>query len=348
MAAEEWGQSSFIEQRLKKEFYRFTFFQAIAIIERHCEGKKPLGEALRPLEEPVRFQVSPGFSFPPSDIAGIRFDEEESRFYLNVAFMGLIGPSGILPRWYNELAQERNRSKDFSLTEFLDLFHHRLNTLFYLAWKKSHLTAHYRPGVVDRFSRYFSSFVGLGADKGSSPADLGIESLLGFSGLLSRQIPSSAAIESALSHYSGQKAVVQQFIERVIALPPEDLTKIGMANSELGVSALCGAQVWENMSKFRIDLGPMDTVSFSRFLPGGGMLRSMFSLVRFMVGIEYEFEIRIILKRDQVTPCRLGGGGSGFSPMLGWSSWIKAPDAVLEEDPSVTFQDFDTGAVTAA
>ena len=348
MATEERGQSPFIENRLKKEFYRFTFFQAIALIERHCVGKKPLGEALRPMDEPVRFHVSPGFSFPPSDIAGLRFDEEDSRFHLNVAFMGLVGPSGILPHWYNELAQERNRSKDFSLTGFLDIFHHRLNTLFYLAWKKSHITVNYRPGGSDRYSRCFRSLIGLGADKGSSLAGLGIDSLLNFSGLLSRQIPSSAAIESALSHYSGQKAAVQQFVERVIALPPEDLTKIGMANSELGVSALCGSQVWENMSKFRIDLGPMDSVSFSRYLPGGGLLRSMFSLVRFMVGIEYEFEIRIILKQDQVAPCRLGGGGSGFSPMLGWSTWIKAQGTVLEEDPSVTFQDSDTVALKAA
>lgn len=348
MAAKEWGQSSFIEQRLKKEFYHFTFFQAIAIIERHCDGKKPLGEALRPVDEPVRFRVSPGFSFPPSDIADLRFDAEESRFYLNVAFMGLVGPSGILPRWYNELAQERNRSKDFSLTEFLDLFHHRLNTLFYLAWKKSHLTVNYRPGRIDRYSLYFRCLIGLGTNKESSLAGLGIDSLLNFSGLLSRQTPSSAAIESAISHFSGQKTAVQQFIERVIALPPEDLTKIGMANSVLGVTALCGSQVWENMSKFRIDLGPMDSSSFGRFLPGGALLRSMFSLVRFMVGIEYEFEIRIILKRDQVAPCRLGGGGSGFSPMLGWSTWIKAPDAVLKEDPSVTFLDSDAVALIAA
>ena len=348
MAAEERRQGSVIEQCLEKEFYRFTFFQAIAIIERQFADKKPLGEALRPIDEPLRFSVRPGFSFPPSDITGLRFDEEESRVYMDVAFMGLVGPSGILPRWYNELAMERIRSKDLSLTDFLDLFHHRLNTLFYLAWKKSQITVNYHPGGTDRFSRYFRSMIGLGTDRGNSLSGLGIESLLYFSGLLSRQVPSSAAIESALSHYSGQKAVVQQFIERAIALPPEDLTKIGMANAELGVTALCGSQVWENMSKFRIELGPMDSAVFGKFLPGGGTLRSMFALVRFMVGIEYEFEIRLILKRDQIAPCSLGGVGSEFSPMLGWSTWIKAQDAVLKEDPSVTFQDFDTVARKAA
>lgn len=348
MAAEERGQGSFIEHRLKEEFYRFTFFQAIAILEAHYDEKKPLGEALRPGDEPVRFRVKPGFSFPPSDLAGISFDAEESRAYLDIAFMGLVGPSGILPRWYNELALDRSRNKDFVLTDFLDLFHHRLNALFYLAWKKSHITVNYRSGGTDRFSRYIRSLIGLGAVKGDSLAGLGIESLLYFSGLLARQVPSVAAIQSALSHYSGQKAVVQQFIERVIALPTEDLTKIGMANSELGVSALCGSQVWENMSKFRIDLGPMDSAAFKRFLPGGALLQPIFALIKFMVGIEYEFEIRIILKRDQVAPCSLGGVGSAFSPMLGWSTWIKAPTAVLHEDPSVTFQDSDAVALQAA
>jgi type VI secretion system protein ImpH len=348
MAAEERGQGSFIEHRLKEEFYRFTFFQAIAIIESLSESKKMLGEALRPVDEPVRFRVRPGFSFPPSDIAGLSFDEEESRADLDIAFMGLVGPSGILPRWYNELAMERSRNKDCSLTDFLDLFHHRLNTLFYLAWKKSHITVNYRSGGTDRFSRYIRSLIGLGAVKGSSLAGLGIESLLYFSGLLARQVPSVAAIEAALSHYSGQKAVVQQFIERAIELPSEDLTRIGMANSELGVSALCGSQVWENMSKFRIDLGPMDSTAFGRFLPGGALLRPMFALVRFMVGIEYEFEIRIILQRDQIAPCSLGGGGSAFAPMLGWSTWIKVPGAELREDPSVIFQDSDTVALKAA
>lgn len=348
MAAEERRQGSVIEHRLKEEFYRFTFFQAIAIIEALFDGEKVLGETLRPEEEPVRFRVRPGFSFPPSDIAGMIFDKEESRFYLDVAFMGLVGPSGVLPHWYNELALERIRNKDFSLTEFLDLFHHRLNTLFYIAWKKSHITVNYLPGGTDRFSGYIRSLIGLSSVKSNSLTGLGIESLLYFSGLLSRQVPSVAAIESALSHYSGQKAIVQQFIERAIALPTEDLTKIGMANSELGVTALCGSHVWENMSKFRIDLGPMDSAAFERFLPGGTLLRPMFALVRFMVGIEYEFEIRIILKRDQIAPCSLGGVGSAFSPLLGWSTWIKVPDATLSEDPCVTFQDSADFALKAA
>lgn len=348
MAAEERGQSTALGQRLKEGFYRFSSFQAIALSESLAAGKKPLGEALRPAEEAVRLRVKPGFAFPPSDIVGYRYDDEQDQTLIDVSYLGLVGPAGILPHWYNELALERSRSRDFVLTDFFDLFHHRLLTLFYLAWKKAHIPQNYRTGGTDRFSLYFRSLIGLGTEKKRSLSGLGVESLLYFSGLLSRQVPSTAAIESALSHFSGQNAVVQQFVERAISLPPEDLTKIGKANAELGVSALCGSLVWENMSKFRIDLGPMDSASFGRFLPGGPLLQPMFALVRFMVGIEYEFEIRVILRRDQVAPCSLGGGGSAFSPMLGWSTWVKSPDASLGQNPGVTFQETDAVVLKAA
>ena len=57
---------------------------------------------------------------------------------------------------------ERVRQKDFSLTSFLDIFHHRLISLFYLAWKKHRFPENYLPGAQDRLSQYLLSLIGLG------------------------------------------------------------------------------------------------------------------------------------------------------------------------------------------
>ena len=228
------------------------------------------------------------------------------------------------------------------------MFHHRLLSLFYLAWKRSRIAYNVASGGTDRFSLNFKRMIGVSASPTTLPSGISPESLLYFSGLLARQVPSVAAIESAVSHLSGQPAVVRQFIERALQLPPDERTALGKANAALGVSAICGSMVWENMSKFTVDLGPMGSADFARFLPGGEMLRPIFALVRFIVGIEYEFDLCMILKHDQIAPCRLGQTKGGVAPMLGWNTWLKAPDTVLQKDQRVTFQESDAMAAAAA
>jgi type VI secretion system protein ImpH len=342
------GQGSAVTRHLSEQPYSFSFFQSVFLLERLCAEKKPLGVALSPKDEPVKFRVRPGFAFPASEISALRFFETESRAEMDVTFMGLIGPSGVLPHWYNELCLERVKNKDSSLVDFLDMFHHRLISLFYLAWKRSRITVNFQSGGNDRFSARLRSLIGLGSGSGTLPQGIRAESLLYFSGLIARRSPSVSAIESAVSHFAGQKAVIHQFVERAIELPRSERTSIGRANSALGENVVCGSLVWENTSKFRIDLGPMGSAEFSKFLPGKELLRSIFSLVRFIVGIEYEFDLRLILKRDQVAPCMLGGSRSGFAPLLGWSTWLTGPGTILEKDPQVIFQEAETIAVGVA
>ena len=339
MATQERGSGSDLKGPLSEEFYKYDFFQAVTLVERQVMGKKPVGEALRPGDESVRFKVRPGFAFPASQISGFRFDAGEARAEMEVSFLGLIGPLGVLPHWYNEMAQERVRNKDASLVDFLDIFHHRLMSLFFLAWKRSRLGYNVTKGGSDRYSTDFKRLLGISATGTTLPRGIDVETLLYFSGLLARQAPSVSAIESAVAHLSGQRAVVQQFIERTLQLAPDERTVLGKANSRLGVSAICGSLVWENMSKFRVEIGPMGNADFARFLPGGKLLHSIFALVRFIVGIEYEFDLCMILRRDQVAPCVLGRGSDAGKPMLGWNSWLKSPSAVLEKDQYVTFQE---------
>jgi type VI secretion system protein ImpH len=324
-----------LKERLFTEYYRFSFFKAVHLLESMVLDKKPLGQTLVPGEEAVRFSVKPGFDFPPSDISDLKEGDEENPANMAVTFMGLVGPNGVLPRWYNELAIERNQNKDFSLTAFLDLFHHRLISLFYLSWKKHRFPENYIPGARDRLSRYLLSLSGLGTPGLRGTIGLPEESLAFYSGLISRQAPSAVAIEATVSYLSGTAAKVDQFIEQLIPLSPEDQTQIGSANAQLGVDSICGSFVWDSQAKFRINLGPAGYDEFLRFLPSGDMLRPIFSLVKYMVGMEYEFETRVYLKREEIPPCILGGE---TGPRLGWTTWIKSSGFVHDDDPYITFQ----------
>lgn len=338
MASPKRQSGPFIEDSLFEEFYGFSFYKAVNLLETLYPDRKPLGQTLEPGSEVVRFSVKPGFTFPASDISNLTLGGDDRPVNMEVTFMGLIGPSGVLPHWYNELALARNRKKDFSLTAFFDIFHHRFISLFYLAWKKYRFPENYVSGAEDRRSHYALSLLGLGTPGLAGRIGLPKESMIFYSGLLSQTVPSALAIESAVEYFAGTRAKVHQFIERALQLDPEDQTRLGAVNSRLGEDAVCGSWIWESQTKFRIDLGPMGYDSFLRFLPTGDMLPPIFSFVRYMVGVEYEFDIRLFLKRREVPPCILGMD-TEFAPRLGWSTWVKSSDVTHAEDPYITFEE---------
>lgn len=382
-----------LREDLFQDFFEFSFYKAVHLLETLNPDRKRLGEALTPDQEAVRFGVRPGFVFPPSDIAALRRPvvaedpalsdgsdqapgpfEPDQELHLDtagrqahdgtfpsssslpfsgpypfgqataapsrmeVAFLGLIGPSGMLPHWYNELAQDRLRKKDSSLVSFLDCFHHRLISLFYLAWKKHRFPETYLPGAKDRLSRHMLCLLGLGTPRLVERMGVDPESLIYYSGLLSRTVPCAAAVEAAVEYFAGTTVALHQFIDRVIAIEPDDQTQLGRANALLGLDAACGSQAWESQTRFRVDLGPMGFRRFIRFLPTADLLQPIFSLVRVMVGIEYEFDVGVILKREEVPPCRLGQPGPE-APRLGWTTWVKSPDVLHEDHPRVIFQE---------
>jgi len=336
MASEKRKPDSSIKDRLFDEFYRFSFFKAVDLMEKLYPDKKPLGRTFVPGEEPVRFSVKPGFVFPAGEILNLEQKDEDQPANMEVAFMGMIGPSGILPDWYNEMAIERNRQKDYTLTSFYDIFHHRLITMFYLAWKKYRFPENYQPGATDRLSKKLLSMIGLGTPGLSPMIGLPEESLIFYSGLLSRSVPSAISIEATVEYLADTPARVEQFIDRMLPLDEEDQTHIGQANISLGEDTVCGSYVWENQTKFRVNLGPMGYRDFLRFLPSGDMLGPIFSQIRYMVGIEYEFEIRVFLKRDEVPLCIVGADESD-ALQLGWTTWSKHPEVIHGEDPNATF-----------
>ncbi len=338
MEAKKRKRHSTVEQRLFEEFYRFSFFKATNLIESLNPDKTRLGTTLNPEDEPVRFKVKPGFMFPPSDISGLSRKDESAPVDMEISFMGLVGPNRVLPNWYNQMALERMREKDYTMIEFFNLFHHRLISLFYLAWKKYRFPENYIEGARDRLSRHLLSLIGLGTKGLSGRIGLAEESLTFYAGLLSRPVASAVAIEATVEYLSGTKAKVEQFINRMLPLSKEDQTSIGTANSSLGEDAVCGSYVWECQTKFRVNLGPMGYDDFLRFLPSGDMLKPIFSLIKYMVGIEYEFEVRIYLKKEEVPPCELGAENSSAS-RLGWSAWSKHPEFMHSSDPYITFYD---------
>lgn len=339
MAPEKRTADSSLIEHLFAEAPRYNFFSAVHLLETLYSEKKRLGTTLEPGQEPVRFSVQPGFSFPASDISELVPGKDDDPTRMKVAFLGLIGPSGILPHWYNELALDRLRAKDPTLTEFLDLFHHRLLSLFYLAWKKHQFPVNFQPGARDRLSGYLLSLCGLGTQGMTGRIGFAEESLNFYSGLLSRTVPSASAISDTVAHFTAAEARVEQFLERLIPLDSADLSPLGRGNAVLGGDSILGTHVWECETTFRVVVGPLSLSQFQRMIPSGDLHQPTFALIRTMVGIEYEFALRLMLRREEVPGCRLGQAPNRPETRLGWSTWLKGEQFLHDVDMAVTFQE---------
>src|SRR4029077_1035792 len=93
---------------------------------------------------------------------------------MTVAFMGLTGPSGMLPRHYTELLirleKEEKGPERCALRDWFDLFNHRIISLFYRAWEKYRFyipyeRKEYSLGEPDAFTRALLSLIGLGTPR---------------------------------------------------------------------------------------------------------------------------------------------------------------------------------------
>jgi type VI secretion system protein ImpH len=78
-------------------------------------------------------------------------------------------------------------------------------------------------------------------------------------------------------------------------------------------------------------LGPLTLAQCRSFLPDGDAFRPLRELVRFAVGPEYDFDIQLVVYKEEAPPLRLGGEPKEAN-RLGWTSWIKTMP--LDHDPS--------------
>jgi type VI secretion system protein ImpH len=338
-----------LERVLFEEGYRFDFFQAVRVLERLYPNRQPVGRDALPSQEVVRFRSHLSLSFPPSAIHEIeRLQDGSGPAQMTVAFMGLTGLLGVLPRHYTELLLERVRHKDQTLRDFLDLFNHRLISLFYRAWEKYRFPIAYERAMVqqegyDRFSLHLFDLLGLGTRGLRGRLEVEDEALLFYAGLLAQHPHSASALEELLQDYFGIPVQVTQFVGQWLTLSEANRSRLGLreGNNALGVNAVAGSRVWDQQGKFRLHLGPLTYDEFCRFLPSGEAFAQLISLTRFYAGQEWDFDVQLILKAVEVPACRLGETGAQ-APRLGWSTWLKskggcrdAEDVILAGKPNV-------------
>ncbi|MFT4179231.1 MAG: type VI secretion system baseplate subunit TssG [Thermomonas sp.] len=315
-------------ERLLAEPGRFGFFQAVRLLY-DAHGFDGRGTGARP--GPLRFTTPPSLAFPPAELHGIENSEGNTRVCVN--FMGLTGPSGVLPRNYTELLIARKTNRDRAAQDFFDLFNHRLLSLFWQAWAKHRPEIGRQFGFNNSVLRYLEHIVGLGTPalqsrlRPTRRGDVAGKPLPGaaltyFSGLIAQRPHGERAIAQVVSAVVGAPVEASGCLGTWQDITAGARTQLGRANHRLGDGCVLGARYWDRQTTLQLTIGPLRRERFNSLLPRGVRLGDVIELTQFLTGIALDLRVRLSLHASEVPPLRLGARDAN-RPQLGWNTWLR-------------------------
>lgn len=316
--AHGWQRSRSLVEWLRDEPYRFEFYQLVRLLERlHATPSTSEFEVAR--RDSVRFRSQLSLGFPASEVQRLDLDAARPA-NLTVNVFGLAGALGPLPHPYTEMLLEANARRDRAGVDFLDIFNHRLISLLYRV-RQAHepaLTA--RAPHESVFAESVFAIIGLAIRASREELGFPAQSMLHYSGLLSRRPRSAAGLETLLRDYFRVPVHITQFSGIWRKIDSSQWTTLGRTgkNQELGFGAALGKRAWDQGGAITVAIGPLNFLKFGTFLPGGKNHAALCNVVKFYLGMQ-KARLRLKLNSAQVPQLRLGRS------RLGHSSWLGLP-----------------------
>ncbi len=331
-----------LQERLRTAPHRFDALQALRMTE--LLGAR-LGTSAAPDAEPTRIDAQQGMVFAAAPIVAVAPGEAGTG--VRIAFLGLTGPLGVLPQGYSELVARAERLRNRALAAFLDLFNHRLASLFLRAADKYRLGVLVQRGmtpppgnaapVADPVSRSMLALAGFGMPQLQDRMAIADEVVLFYAGLFSARTRPAVALQAMLADYLGLPIRIEQFTGRWLPVAEDEQTALPIGGGDqpytrLGVDAVAGSRVWDPQAAFRVVVGPVDREQMLRLMPNRPLLRRVTDLVRSYAGPDLAFDIQVILRKEDVPGLHMQGDDGPGAPRLGWNSWAKFLPALADSD----------------
>ena len=307
-----------------KQPWAYDFFALMRRLDALHPGAPRTGSALRPGQEPWRLTQVPELDFAPAAIAALERPVAAPP-RLGVRFLGLLGPQGPMPLHFTEYVRDRlQHHGDRALAHFLDLFHHRLLSLFYRAWAQAQPVVHRDRPRDNRYAAWLLAAAGLPPGIGGV---LPPDALTFQAGLLASRSRHPEAMLKVLRSYFGLPVAFESNVGEWLEIEPTDRSRLGFASNRpersvppetrLGRSANAGGKVWDRQYRFRLHLGPLTAAQYRAFLPGGQAWPALQEWVRLLAGPTLRWDAQLVLAANERPEPRLGR-----VVQLGLTAWL--------------------------
>jgi type VI secretion system protein ImpH len=195
----------------------------------------------------------------------------------------------------------------------------------------------------DLFTCSLMSLVGIGIEHLRDRFPFEDQTIVAYGGLFASATRTAIGLEQIVGDCFRLTTVVEQFVGQWLQLAIENQSGMPTRgntfgqNLQLGEDAVVGTCVWDVQSRFRVVLGPLTRNELVTLLPGEKQLQAIVNLIRLYVGINRDFDIQLILKKEEVPACRLGAS-ENYEPRLGWTTWLPTAEQRDTDSRDVTFR----------
>lgn len=318
---------------------RLGFVPLVRLLERLTPDAVRVGGDGPLSGERIRFRHDRALQFHASDVTALERDGaggEEARYCITSGFLGLSGSMSPLPAY---LAEELVHEDDEEplRREFLDLFHHRLLSLFFRAVVRYQPSTEHTRGLDDAWSTRALALLGVDARADRFAGPLTRADLLRLAPLLVRRSRGprelEAALRSVLGHRLGEASLrVQECTGRWTEVDPEHWTRLGSRCTVLGQDLLVGHRVYDRAGSFTVAIGPTTWSVLEQFRAGGELLALTREVVAWLVRDPLDWLIAVTLLPRETPGLQLAAQGTS---RLGRSSWLRSrsEQTVLVVDP---------------
>ena len=325
-------------EQLLEHIYSVSFCQLMRCIQ--IEHRTRIGMEREISKQSVQLIADLDANFPSNELAS--WTPTDGRPKLAVSFFGLFGPSSALPNHYTQTILERVRQKDHTLREFLDIFNHRMLSLFYRAGEKHSFpvafeTAH-ASRVEDTLTHAMWSLIGNRLSAARDRLSFDDKSLLYYGGQFASSRPSAESLRACVQDFSGINASIETLVGQWLMLEITEQSRIGslpmgtMMGNRLGIDTIVGSRIWDVENRFRVSMGPVDWDTFNEYLPTLRPLRVLTDFVRRYVGPQFDFDVQVILQREEVRGVALDANASFC---LGWNTWLGEWQSPRDADQAI-------------
>jgi len=313
---------------------KYDLLRAIYLLERMASYKtKNLDQ--KEVRNHIRIKGVTTLNFESSDVYSIQYDKTKKNLItLATPFFSFTSNSGPLPQTFCELILDRERKRDCATSDFLDIFLHRLVTLFYLGKKKRDPSLVWRKDSQTSIEKIVDSLASLGRSSTEFKIFSDVQ-WLRHAGIFGGAPRSSSNLLTLIKNRMNLNHITCCEFNGSwsdISLQRSSL-RASYGNTVLGKNAVLGKKSWNISSGLLIEMKKLDMTTFLSLLPTGKKYAELVKLIYRFLPRNISVLLKLYLGQHDTKNCTL----SRQSTMrLGWNSWLgdlskTNPDSVMLE-----------------